>query len=68
MPISQLTHKEKNIYNLIIQGLSNAEIAKILCIEVVTVKTHINMILKKLGFKRRYQLMAEVIRELKTVI
>ena len=35
---------------------------------MVTVKTHMNSILKKLEFKNRYQLLAEVIKELKNEI
>ena len=50
-----LTNKEKDVIELIAQGKSNQEIAKILFISVGTVKWHINHILSKLYAKNRIE-------------
>jgi len=51
--IEQLSLRERNVFQLIIEGNSNQEIAEKLFIEVGTVKIHINKIYKKLGTKDR---------------
>ncbi len=48
-----LTERQKEIFNLIIQGKSNKEIMDDLIIELSTLKTHINLIYKKLGIQSR---------------
>jgi two-component system, NarL family, nitrate/nitrite response regulator NarL len=48
-----LTMREREIVQLIDQGLSNREIAKLLSIQVATVKNHVHNILEKLGVRRR---------------
>lgn len=58
-----LTEREAEVLRLIAQGLSNQEIAIRLCLEVSTVKTHINRILSKLDAKSRTQAAARA-REL----
>ena len=68
MLLETLTPTELEVYNCVINGNSYAEIAEALHIQMVTVKTHMNSILKKLEFKNRYQLLAEVIKELKNEI
>ena len=68
MQIETLTPTELEVYNCVINGNAYEEITEILHIQMVTVKTHMNSILKKLEFKNRYQLMAEVIKELKNEI
>ena len=68
MLIETLTPTELEVYNCVINGNAYEEITEILHIQMVTVKTHMNSILKKLEFKNRYQLMAEVIKELKNEI
>ena len=64
MTTKTLTQQERNVYYLILGGFSNAEIAEQLCVADVTIRTHINNILKKLKMRNRCQIMAAVIREL----
>jgi DNA-binding CsgD family transcriptional regulator len=52
----QLTNREKEIINLLIQGFQNKEISQKLFISESTVKTHIQNIYKKLGIQNRVQL------------
>ena len=50
---SALTARERQVVELIDDGLSNKEIAQRLCIEVATVKNHVHNILEKLQVTRR---------------
>lgn len=50
---SALTMRERQVVELIAEGLSNKEIAGRLCIEVATVKNHVHNILEKLEVSRR---------------
>ena len=52
-PRELLTNKEEEIFDLIVNGKSNKEIASQLFIEVSTVKTHINNIYSKLNVSSR---------------
>ncbi|XKM13234.1 two-component system response regulator NarL [Orbaceae bacterium ac157xtp] len=54
--ITLLTPREKQIFELLIQGLSNKLIAKELDIVESTVKVHIKSIFKKLNFKSRMEM------------
>ena len=49
----QLTPRELEILALIVDGLSNKEIAGRLCIELPTVKNHVHSILQKMHVRRR---------------
>lgn len=51
--INALSKKEKEVYQYIIAGKSNKEIAALLYVEVTTVKSHISKIYQKLGVKSR---------------
>lgn len=51
-----LSRKEREIVMLVSQGLTNREIASMLCISEQTVKTHISRIFRKLNVSRRSQL------------
>ena len=51
--ISELTPRERDVLNLIGEGLTNQEIAERLVIEVGTVKNHVHNILKKLDVSSR---------------
>jgi two-component system nitrate/nitrite response regulator NarL len=52
-PIQPLTTREREILELIDEGLSNKQIAQRLRIELPTVKNHVHHILGKLGVHRR---------------
>jgi RNA polymerase sigma factor (sigma-70 family) len=51
--IASLTPRERDVLNLIGDGMTNQEIASQLVIEVGTVKNHVHNILKKLDVKNR---------------
>jgi two-component system nitrate/nitrite response regulator NarL len=53
---SMLTAREEEVVRLIIAGESNKEIARLLNIELATVKSHVHNLLGKLGLKRRGKL------------
>ena len=53
--IEALTPKEKEVLALVGKGASNQEIAEKLCVQDVTVKTHLNSIFKKLKVSNRTQ-------------
>jgi DNA-binding NarL/FixJ family response regulator len=52
-PESQLTSREWQVLDLVRQKLSTAEIARRLVLSPVTVRTHVNSILRKLGVPDR---------------
>jgi DNA-binding CsgD family transcriptional regulator/predicted negative regulator of RcsB-dependent stress response len=53
---SGLTERELEVVALIAQGKSNREIAETLVVAKITIETHINNILHKLGFTSRTQI------------
>jgi non-specific serine/threonine protein kinase len=55
-----LSGREQEVARLIVQGLSNREIAKTLTISERTVDAHVQHILNKLGFNSRAQIAAWV--------
>jgi two-component system, NarL family, nitrate/nitrite response regulator NarL len=57
-PLCMLTRREREVVELVAQGLSNKEIARSLAIEVTTVKTHVHHLLEKLQLRRRGELAA----------
>lgn len=57
-----MSMREQDVFNLMIQGMSNIEIANSLYISESTVKFHINNIFKKTGFKSRLELISDYIR------
>lgn len=59
-----LTKAERNVVNLVGEGLTNKEIAKHLYISHRTVDTHVSHALTKLGVTSRVQLASLVLREL----
>ena len=54
--VKLLTPREHEIFNLLVQGLSNKLIAKELDIVESTVKVHVKSIFKKLNFKSRMEM------------
>ncbi len=61
--IIQLTTREREIANLIAEGLSNKEIAEELHIATYTVKSHVHNILEKLTLNTRLQIAAFIRKE-----
>jgi DNA-binding NarL/FixJ family response regulator len=52
-PVGNLTTREKEVYELLCDGLSNADIARRLFISPATVKLHVHHIYDKLGIRSR---------------
>ncbi len=61
--MEELTSREKEVANLVAEGLSNRQIAEKLCIAVKTVENHLTEIYSKLRVKSRSQLICLILRE-----
>ncbi|MDW7681942.1 MAG: response regulator transcription factor, partial [bacterium] len=59
----QFTRREREVVNLIAEGMSNKEIAATLHIATYTVKSHVHNILEKLTLNNRLQIAAFVLKE-----
>jgi DNA-binding NarL/FixJ family response regulator len=53
--IGELSERERDVFRLMAEGLSNGEIGQELYISETTVKTHVTHILQKLGLRDRVQ-------------
>jgi DNA-binding NarL/FixJ family response regulator len=58
----RMTNREREVMELIGEGLSNKEIAQRLAISVQTVKSHVHNILEKFALRSRLQLAVYVRR------
>ncbi len=56
--MARLTRRQQDIYELLMQGRSNQEIADKLCISLSTVKMHVSTVLERAGARNRTQLLA----------
>jgi len=58
----QLTHRERQVLGLLIEGMSGKEVASALCISPHTVRTHVQSILMKLQVHSRLEAVAFAVR------
>ncbi len=61
-PLVDLTEREQEVLKLVVQGLSNQQIADSLFISITTVKAHISNILSKLGVSSRAEAIAYALK------
>jgi DNA-binding NarL/FixJ family response regulator len=61
--VLSFTEREKEIFQLIVENLSNQEIANALFISEATVKTHVSSILRKTGQSNRSQAVLYALKE-----
>ena len=61
-PSFDLTEREREVLNLVVQGYSNQQIADAMVISVATVKAHISSILSKLQVSSRSEAIAYAIK------
>jgi NarL family two-component system response regulator LiaR len=61
-PAPDLTEREREVLNLVVQGQSNQQIADTMVISVATVKAHISSILSKLQVSSRAEATAYALK------
>ena len=62
-PVSQLSPREREVYELMCEGLSNGEIGTRLFITEGTVKVHVQHVFDKLGIRSRTALALSAARD-----
>jgi DNA-binding NarL/FixJ family response regulator len=62
-PRSTLSPREREVYELVVQRLTNREIGRLLFIEESTVKVHVHHIYDKLGVRSRLDLIVQATLE-----
>ena len=55
----ELTQRQRRVLELLSQGMSNKQIARVLAISEITVKAHVSSIFRKLGVTNRVQAVIE---------
>ena len=65
---NNLTEREKEVLELIIQGKSNPQIANELILSIHTVKAHLESIYKKLGVHNKVQAAVYTIINVKQIL
>ncbi len=58
---SDLTNRESEVAELLLQGLTNREIAAVLCCSPFTARTHVSQILAKFEARNRVELTTKLI-------
>lgn len=58
-----LTQRERQVLKLLVEGLTNVEIAEQLVVSLSTVKTHVSSVIAKLGASTRTEAAAIAVRE-----
>jgi DNA-binding CsgD family transcriptional regulator len=62
-PSSVLSRREEQVLDLVAEGRTNDEVARLLFISPVTVKAHLRHIYEKLGVRNRVEAAARLSRE-----
>ena len=65
---NNLTEREKEVLELIIQGKSNPQIANELILSIHTVKAHLESIYKKLGVHNKVQAAVYTVINIKQIL
>jgi len=63
VPVKKLSPREREVYDLLCEGLSNSEIAKRLFISEATVKVHVHHVFDKFGVRSRTALAMNAARD-----
>lgn len=61
--ISHLTEREKDVFFLIIEGMTSKKVAEVLSISRKTVDTHRSRVMRKLGLKNVVHLVRFAVRQ-----